>query len=75
MDNMDFAGRLKHFRELRGWSLTELGRRSTVSHSMILLLERGGRNPSLDTVRKLAGALGVSIGMIVGEEMKAVSSA
>ncbi len=72
----DFGERLKQLREMRGWNLSELARRSDISHSMILLMESGKRpNPSLDTVRKLAKGLEVSIGMLAGEEVKAANAA
>jgi len=51
---------LKGQLEARRWSQRALAERSGVDHSTISRLIHHDRNPSLDTVRKLAAALGVT---------------
>jgi transcriptional regulator with XRE-family HTH domain len=53
--------RLKHWRELRGYSLRELAEKSTVPYSAISLLENLKREPQGRTARKLAAALAVEV--------------
>jgi transcriptional regulator with XRE-family HTH domain len=63
MQTMPTVGeRLKALRAARGWSQSELARRSGVSQAYIWQIEKGvrGENLGLDTVRKLAHALDVT---------------
>lgn len=46
-------------RKERGWSQEELGNRCGLHRTEVSLLERGLRMPRLETLVKLAGALGV----------------
>lgn len=57
----DFPRRLRKLRESAGLSCNELARRVGVDGGFISRLERGERCPSLETARKLARALGVSL--------------
>ena len=55
------ALRLRPYRERKGWSQAELGRRSGVSQATISRIEAGNTNRvDLATVDRLAKALGVS---------------
>jgi len=73
---MDFGSRLKQLRELSGLSQSELARRAKITPAMIVMIENGKRpNPSLGTVRKLASGLGITIGLLAGDEIEAVSAA
>lgn len=56
-----FAARLRQLREEAGISQYELARRSGLTNQSISLLEKGDREPTWDTVRKLARGLGVSV--------------
>ena len=47
---MDIAGRLKQIRTAKGYSVYKLSQLSGVSETHIRDLERGDRNPSLDTI-------------------------
>lgn len=49
---------LRHFREMRTLSQSELGQRAGVSRATVMKLE-AGRNAWPQTIRKLARALGV----------------
>ena len=63
----ELAIRVKSLREDRGWTQTELGRRSNVPQSAIHYIESGIRNPRADTLRKLAAALGVTVAALLDE--------
>lgn len=54
-----FGENLRSVRRRLGVSQEELGFRSGLHRTEVGLLERGERTPRLDTVIKLAGALGV----------------
>jgi transcriptional regulator with XRE-family HTH domain len=55
-----FAVNLKRARKTRGLSQDKLALSCNLHRSEISLLERGGREPRLSTMLKLAEALGVS---------------
>lgn len=54
-----FGENLRSVRRRAGISQEELGFRSGLHRTEIGLLERGARTPRIDTVVKLAGALGI----------------
>src|SRR5262245_42475891 len=56
-----FADRLKDLRETAGISQYELAKRSGLSRQALSNLELGNREPTWETVRTLARALGVSV--------------
>jgi len=53
--------RLREAREAKGWSQSELSRRSGVRLATISEIEHGKIVPNLRTVCKLADALGVTV--------------
>ena len=57
--------RLRHYRKQAGLSQEEAGIRASLHRTEIGLLERGERLPRVDTLIKLAGALGVSAGELL----------
>jgi len=54
-----FGANLSRLREQSGVTQEELAFRASLHRTEIGLLERGGRIPRIDTLAKLAGALGV----------------
>ncbi len=61
MDKRDrFAANLRRAREVAGISQEELADRCELHRTEVSLLERGGREPRLGTLIKLATALGTS---------------
>lgn len=54
-----FGANLARVRESTGITQEELSFRASLHRTEIGLLERGGRIPRIDTLAKLAGALGV----------------
>ena len=58
---------LVKLRKQKGWSQEKLAVESGISYNTIIKIERGGiKNPKIETVIKLADALGVSIDGLVG---------
>jgi transcriptional regulator with XRE-family HTH domain len=53
--------RLRELRAARGWSLRELARHTGLSAALLSQVENGTSDPSLATLRKLAGAFDESI--------------
>jgi transcriptional regulator with XRE-family HTH domain len=61
MDKRDrFAANLRHARDAAGISQEELAERCEIHRTEVSLLERGGREPRLGTMVKLAVALGTT---------------
>ena len=61
MDKRDrFAANLRHARKTAGVSQEELAERCELHRTEVSLLERGGREPRLGTLVKLAIALGTT---------------
>lgn len=73
------ATRLRHARVERGWSLSELARRSRLGKGTVSELENGLRDARLDTLFALSTALEVPLGTLIpdlsGERHAAVSGA
>ena len=57
--------RIRELRRSKNWSQLELAHKADLSPSYLAELERGGRNPSLETILSLAAALDVSSGYLV----------
>jgi transcriptional regulator with XRE-family HTH domain len=57
---LNFGNRLKALRREAGLSVAALARQAGLGRTHVYNLEAGYRNPSWGTLRKLAGALGVS---------------
>jgi transcriptional regulator with XRE-family HTH domain len=55
------ARRIKALRGEKGWSQEQLAERVSIQRSYLADLERGGRNPSVRTLVKIANALRVSL--------------
>lgn len=61
MDKRDrFAANLRHARQAAGSSQEELAEACEIHRTEVSLLERGGREPRLGTLVKLATALGTT---------------
>lgn len=59
--SVDVGQQLRRLREERSVSMRELARRSGLSANALSMIERGLTSPSVSTLNKLAGALGVPI--------------
>lgn len=59
-----FAGNLRQVRKAKGWSQEELADRAGVDRTYVSGIERAVRNPTITNVKRLADALGVSVGTL-----------
>lgn len=64
------ARRIRALREARGWSLTTLGREAGLSKTIVATIESGNGNPSLETLLRLADALGITLGSLIAAEQR-----
>lgn len=65
---------LRDERERRGLSKYAVAKQSGLSEQMVGYVERGMRNPSLETVLRIAAALEVDLGEVVKKAYKAAKS-
>jgi transcriptional regulator with XRE-family HTH domain len=73
LDKIDerLGARVRIEREIRGWSLTELAKRSGVSRAMIHKVERGEASPTAMLLARLSGAFEISMStLMVRAEMQ-----
>jgi transcriptional regulator with XRE-family HTH domain len=59
---------LRNLREERGLSIRALARESGISANALSMIERGRSSPSVSTLYKVAGALGVPITTLFGDK-------
>jgi transcriptional regulator with XRE-family HTH domain len=52
---------LRHWRERRGYSVRELGRRAGISYVTIVRIENDHTSPTVAMLEKLAQALGIRV--------------
>jgi transcriptional regulator with XRE-family HTH domain len=64
---------LREEREKRGLSMNVVAQRSGLSHSIISLIERDLRNPTLDTLLRIADAIEIDLGEIITRARKELS--
>jgi transcriptional regulator with XRE-family HTH domain len=64
------AAMLRELRAARGWSLDEASERLGVGRRSLVALERGGGNPSLSTLLRLAEGYGVGFAELLGDVRK-----
>jgi transcriptional regulator with XRE-family HTH domain len=62
--------RLREERERQGISMTVLAARAGLAQATISFVERGIRNPTLDTLLRIAGVLDVELGALVTRASK-----
>jgi transcriptional regulator with XRE-family HTH domain len=59
------GARIRVERENRGWSLSELAERASVSRAMIHKVEKGNSSPTANLLGKLSGAFGLSMSTLM----------
>jgi transcriptional regulator with XRE-family HTH domain len=64
---------LREEREKRGLSMNVVAQRSGLSHSIVSLVERDLRNPTLDTLLRIAESIEVDLGDILTRAQKEIS--
>jgi transcriptional regulator with XRE-family HTH domain len=67
---MEIGKRIAEVRDQAGLSQSALAREMELSQSALSQIEAGERNPSYDTLRQIADALGVSVAYLVGAEVE-----
>jgi len=67
VDNIEarLGARIRHEREARGWSLSDLAARSGVSRAMINKVERGESSPTATLLGRLSGAFGLTLSALL----------
>ena len=60
-ENRSLAGVIRRRRERRGWTLSDLARRSGVSRQMLGGVEDDQKNPSLNVTSRIAAAFGLPL--------------
>jgi len=64
-----YLSNLKKLRKKKGWSQERLARESGISYQTLIKIEQDRiKTPRLDTLIKLAKALGVSLDKLVGPQ-------
>ncbi len=64
---MSIGVNLRRLRKVKGLTLAELARASGVSVALLSQIERSKADPSVNTLRKLAGCLDVSVAYFFGD--------
>jgi len=60
--NLNLSNNIKKLREAKGLSQEKLARLADVANNTLIKMESGeNQNPTLDTLKKVAKALGVSV--------------
>lgn len=62
------GNRIRHCRESQGLSITKLAEKSGLTISAISQFESGTRDPSLDSLNKLADSLQISVDYLLGRD-------
>lgn len=71
MNDLHVGASVKELREIKGWSVRELGRRSGTSASLISRMEGAEDwNVTLDNLSRVADALGISVGDLLNYEAR-----
>ncbi len=65
-----FGRQIRRLRNRRGYTQEELANLSGIHVSYLSGIERGARNPSLRSIRRLAKALGVRVGKLFAFETR-----
>lgn len=65
--NEEFGRRLRTLREKRGFSQHKLAELAELDKNYVTEAERGRANPSLETIGRLADALGVDPAVLVSD--------
>ena len=61
---------LRERRERLGWSMSEVAQRAGLSQQMVSYVERGMRNPTLDTLLRLSDALELSLPTLLQKALR-----
>lgn len=75
-ETLSTGARIKRFRQEQGLSLTELAQKAGISKGYLWTLENesGSTRPSADTLLAVSGALGVSLGDLLGRALRSTQA-
>jgi transcriptional regulator with XRE-family HTH domain len=73
--NSNVARLLRKARQDRGLSMNVVAQRSGLSHSIISLIERDLRSPTLDTLLRIADAVEIDLGRVITKARKEAAKA
>ena len=74
-DKVSLCGEnIKRLRQQKGISQNKLARKSGIAQSALSAIESSVKNPSIETVQMIAGALGVTISELLGETADGLTS-
>ncbi len=66
---MNISNNLKKLRKERGWTQKQLAKKANVYYAMIFKIEQNfSKEPTIQTVAKIADALNVSVDMLIGRK-------
>jgi transcriptional regulator with XRE-family HTH domain len=60
-----FAQRVRALRKAKGWSQEELAERARIHRTFVSQIERATKSSTIDTVEKIAQALGTTCGELL----------
>jgi transcriptional regulator with XRE-family HTH domain len=60
-----FAQRVRTLRKAKGWSQEELAERARIHRTFVSQIERATKSSTIDTVEKIAQALGTTCGELL----------
>ena len=60
-----FGRRIVQLRTARGWTAVELGQHAEIEIEKLEQIERGSESASLDEMRRLAGALEITLSVLM----------
>lgn len=65
---MTVGKQVRKYRDLKGWTLRELGQRAVLGISTLSEIENGKASGSVKALTKIAGALGVDLDYLFKQE-------
>ena len=66
--------RMKESREVLGLTRSSLAKKSQVTPAAVTQIEQGSREPSLETLKKLAKTLQVEVSYLIGEDFEPIEA-
>jgi len=68
---MRLGERIKKYRKKMGWSQQKLAEKAGLSYNVITKLEQGlAKQPTIQTVVKIANAFGISLDKLIGRKLR-----
>ena len=68
IDHYPLSSRVQYLRETRELTQAELAKRASVSQSTVAQIESGDKNPSVETLEKIASALDINLAIFFAQD-------